>query len=167
MSKLMQLGGLVALLAIGAASDVRAQEWDTYTSEAFNIAFSIPAGWQTETQADEDVPSLVSQSPDGNIVLVVLAYEDEEIGTEALLDNAVDMLDIELEGEAEEQDLNGLHAWVAVAAGDVEGTDAGIVIMAATYEANNYIAYIFTPAEAFEEHVEIMGAIIDSFAPIE
>jgi hypothetical protein len=38
--------------------------------------------------------------------------------------------------------------------------------MAATYDENNYIAYIFTPEAQFEANAEVMNEILDSFAPL-
>lgn len=156
----------LGLLAAALPSAAQAQAMDRYESREFNIGFDVPAGWHTEVSADSEVPSLISMSPDESVVLVVLSYEDAEIGTEELLDEAVDFLEVELEGEAREEEINGLHAWVAAAGGNMEGVDVGMFIMAATHGENNYVAYIFTDVESIEQNADVMNAILDSFAPL-
>lgn len=157
---------LLGVLAAVLPSAAQAQAMDRYESREFNISFDVPASWHTEASEDSEVPSLVSVSPDESVVLVVLSYQDAEIGTEELLDEAVEFLEIELEGEAREENINGLHAWVAAAGGSVEGEEVAMFIMAATYDENNYVAYIFTDVESIDQNADVMNAILDSFAPL-
>ncbi len=164
MKKILFITGVSLLLAGLLFADVT---WDTFQAEDFNIQFQIPENWTVETDDDQDVPSLFATNPKQDIALVVLVYKDESISTEELFDQAVDNLDMELEGEAEETEINGMNAWVGVGAGLIDDEAAGIVVMAATFDENNYVAYIFTEADAFEKRANLMEQIINSFAPIE
>lgn len=157
---------LLGVLAAALPSAAQAQAMDRYESHEFNIQFDVPASWHTEVSEDSEIPTLVSVSPEGSVVLVVLSYEGAEIGTEELLDEAVESLEIELEGEAREEDINGLHAWVAEATGNMEGDDVGMFIMAATYDENNYVAYVFSELDEFDRNAAVMNAILNSFAPL-
>jgi len=164
MKKIIILSALALLMSSCLFADVT---WSTFQAEDFNIQFDIPDNWTTESKDDETVPTFFATNPKQDIALVLLIYKDESISTEELFDQAVDNLDMELEGEAEQTEINGLDAWLGVGAGVIEGETAGIVIMAATYDENNYVAYIFTEADAFEKRAEMMEQIINSFAPIE
>lgn len=161
---------LVLALGIALASPTAAQTddgtWDTYSSAEFNVQFDVPAGWKVEHLRDSDVPGLIAYSEDRGITLVVLAYKDRSIGTEALLDEAVDLLDMDLAGEAAQEELNGFDAWIAEAEGFIDDVEVGLFILAATYDDNNYVAYIFTPIDGFDENAEVMNDILDSFSPL-
>ena len=150
-----------------AATVLFAVQFKTVTAKKFNIQFKIPADWETETENDADVPSMISTSPDEDIVLVGYVYKDSDISTEELFDQAVEDLEMELEGEAEETEINGMLAWIGVGAGDIEGVEAGIAMMAATYKDNNYVVYIFTAADAFEDNADLMEENVTSFTPID
>jgi hypothetical protein len=39
-------------------------------------------------------------------------------------------------------------------------------IMAATYDDDNFVAYIFTDQAAFKKNAAVMNKILDSFAPL-
>ena len=169
-SMLARGGGVFGILvaSMGAAAFAASQgsSWERYENAAMNISFQVPGGWSTTAGSEDGVPMLTSLSPDESISLVVVAYKDEAIGTEELLDRAIEELDAELEGEAEELDINGLHAWMATGVGVIDGGDVGLVIMAATYDENNYVAYVFSDIDVFERNAELMGTIIGTFAPL-
>jgi hypothetical protein len=71
-----------------------------------------------------------------------------------------------LKGEYAEEEINGLHAYVAEATGKIRGHNVGMFIMGATYGANNYVAYIFTDEDKFDKNAKIMNKTLDSFRPI-
>lgn len=143
-----------------------AQEMDTYESKDFNIKFKVPAQWHTLVKSDKDVPYLESISPDEATYLFVYSYKDSKISTEELLDQQVTMLEMSLKGTKQEEEINGLHAWVAEATGKIQRMDVGMFIMAATYNENNYVAYIFTDESKFDVNSKMMNAILDSFEPL-
>ncbi|MBN2412690.1 hypothetical protein JXQ31_13455 [candidate division KSB1 bacterium] len=144
-----------------------AVNWKTFQAKNFNIQFKVPEDWTTETDHDEDVPSLLSTSPDEDMALMVYAYKDSTLSTEELFDQAVENLNMELDGDAEETEINGMQAWLGGGAGKIDDQVVGIVIMAATYNENNYIVYIFTETDVFEDNTDLMEEIINSFSPIE
>ena len=150
-----------------SATVLTAVQWNTVTADKFNIQFKIPANWSTETDDDADVPSMISASPEEDIVLIGYVYKDSDISTEELLDQAVDGLNMDLEGEAEETEINGMLAWIGVGAGVIDDEVVGIIIMAATHKDNNYVVYIFTKADAFEDNFDLMEEIVTSFTPLD
>jgi len=143
-----------------------AQTWESYEAADYNVKFSVPADWKTTTGMEGEVPYLESESKDGEIYFFIFIYKDASISTEQLLDNAVKDLGIKLTGDAAQENLNGMDAWVASATGMMENMEVGMFIMAATYDENNYVAYIFTPAELSDKNSEIMNKIIDSVEPM-
>lgn len=159
---------LVCLVAVSViASPALAQQWEWYSSDTYNIKFSVPGKWKTTAATNTNgVPYLESESPDGTLYLMVYAYTDSSLSTEDLLDKAVDDLDVKLTGEANEEEINGLHAWVAEATGRIDGQPVGLFIMAATYEDYNYVAYVFTEQKLFDKNADVMNRILDSFTPI-
>ncbi len=159
---------VVCLLVLAfAASPALAQQWESYSSEKHNIKFSVPGKWKTTSGTNPNgVPFLESESPDGSLYLMVYAYTDSSLSTEDLLDKAVDDLGLKLTGEANEEEINGLHAWVAEATGRIDGQPVGLFIMAATYDEHNYVAYVFTEQSKFDKNADVMNKILDSFAPI-
>lgn len=167
MNRAFQTLSVCVLLLFVMSNLTLGQEWETYESKEYNIQFDVPAKWKTTHGIKKDIPYLESESPDGSVVLFVYVYEDSEISTEELFDKAVDDLDLDLEGEAEEEEINGLHAWVGEATGKIEGEKVGMFIMAATYDEFNYVAYIFTEEAKFEKNAKVMNKILDSFEPIE
>ncbi len=146
--------------------NLSAQSWETFEAADYNIKISIPGNWKTDTGSQGDIPYLEATSPDQSMFLYIFVYKDASISTEELLDNAIDDLGIEMEGEANNENLNGMDAWVAVTAGLIDDMEVGIYITAATYNADNYVAYIFTPIEYFDKNAVVMNKIIDSLAPI-
>lgn len=98
--------------------------------------------------------------------LFIFVYKDASISTKDLLNNAVNDLGIALEGESAQENLNGMDAWVASATGMIEGAEIDMFIAAATYDENNYVAYVFTSAANAENNAATMNRIIDSLAPI-
>jgi predicted Zn-dependent protease len=143
-----------------------AQSWEKYTSEEFNIQFEVPGTWQTTTDVESDIPFLEAVSPDETMVLMVYAYKNADISTKDLLSQAVNDLDMALTGEMNEEDINGLNAWVAEATGMINELKVGMFIMAATYDENNYVAYVFTEEKDFTKNSGVMNKILDSFKPL-
>lgn len=143
-----------------------AQTWESYEAADYNVKFSIPAEWKTTTGSEGEVPFLESVSKDGEIYFFIFIYKDASISTEQLLDNAVKDLGIKLTGDAAQENLNGMDAWVASAVGMMDNIEVGMFITAATYDENNYVAYIFTPSEYSEKNSEVMNKIIDSIEPM-
>ena len=164
MKKTLAILGMMLIMASVVFADM---EWTTYQSKEFNLQFDIPDHWQVETDDDAEVPSLMAHDEDSQIIMMVLAYKDESISTEDLFDQAVDNLDMEIEGEAEHGDHNGMDSWFGLGDGTIDDEKVGIVILAATYDENNYVVYIFTPADVYEDNVNIMDTIINSVAPLE
>jgi hypothetical protein len=157
----LALAGLLALAPVASA-----QQWETYQGSAYNIQFDVPATWATTTGDHDGVPVLTSTSAEGTMALVVYVYKDSSVSTEELMDGAVDDLDLTLSGQATEEDINGLHAWVAEATGVIEGDEVGMFIMGATYDEDNYVAYVFTEAAKFRQNADVMNRILNSFRPI-
>lgn len=149
------------------ASPVLAQQWEWFSSEKHNIKFSVPGKWKTSSGTNANgVPFLESESSDGSLYLMVYAYKDSSLSTEDLLDKAVDDLGVKLTGEANEEEINGLHAWVGEATGRIEGQPVGLFIMAATLDEDNYVAYVFTEQSKFDKNAPVMNKILDSFTPL-
>ncbi len=166
MSRILRVLLCLAVLA-AVAAPAFAQQWETFSSEAYNVKFSVPGKWKTETTTNKaGVPVLEAESPDGSLYLMVYAYKDSSLSTEDLLDKAVDDLGVKLTGEAKEEDINGLNAWVAEATGRIDGHPVGLFIMAATYDDDNIVAYVFTDQKAFTKNAPVMNRILDSFAPL-
>ncbi len=161
MKKLCRIAFSLLLLAGCTASYATAQAWDTYASEEFDIQFDVPSGWITEVDGD-----ILISTGDG-IVLVVAAVKDESISTQDLFKLQVESLDLEAEGEYEEIELlGGMLGIIGSGAGVIEGEVVGIILLAATLDENNYVAYIYALPEAFDEHQDTMVDIITSLAPL-
>jgi hypothetical protein len=163
MKKLFVCVCIVATGLLIGSTEATAQ-WSTYRAEAFNIQIDVPDAWNTTVEGD----LLESTSDDGSIVLLLYPYKDESISTEELFYMVVEELGFESEGDVQEiEDLNGLHAYLGVGVGDVDGDPVGIVLISATYDENNYIGYIFTNIDAYEGHADTMINIISSLAPLQ
>jgi len=50
--------------------------------------------------------------------------------------------------------------------GKIDGEKVGMFIMAATYNEDNHVVYIFTEYSKFDNNAEVMNQILDSFAPL-
>lgn len=153
---------LVFLFLSGTASS---QEWEIFEASEYNIKISVPPNWKTSTGTQDGIPYLEGISPDETLSLFIFVYKDAGINTQELLNNAVNDLGIALEGESAQENLNGMDAWVASAAGSIDGTEIHMFIAAATYDENNYVAYIFTAADNSEKNAPTMNKILDSLAP--
>lgn len=150
---------LVLFLVPGTAS-VHAQDWITYSSSKFDLQFMIPDYWKTTVNGD----MLVSEG-DG-IIFVLTAVKDESLSTLELFEIQVETLDMEVEGEYEEIDLTGgIQAVLGAGAAIIEGEAGGIVLLAATLDENNYLAYIYAEPDVYEEYEDVMVDIITSLEP--
>ncbi len=157
---------ILGVILLSASLLFGAFNWVTYTADEFNIQFDIPSNWEVEIDNDEDVPSLMASDPDGEIVFMTMAYKDVNITTEGLFDQAVESLDIAIDGEAEEGEHNGMDIWYGYGTSVIEHTRVAIIILAATYDENNYITYLFTELNKFDDNEEIMSRIFESYSPI-
>lgn len=146
--------------------NVSAQSWETFEASDFNIKISIPSNWKTSTGNEDGIPYLEATSSDQSMFLFIFVYKDITISTEELLNNAINDLGISIEGEAANENLNGMDAWVAETVGIIDDMEVGLYITAATYDENNYVAYIFTPIEFFYKNSQVMNKIIDSLSPM-
>lgn len=155
---------LLAFVFLTGAS--YSQQWETFEAPEYNIKISIPPNWKTTTGTQDGIPYLEGISADETMSLFIFVYKDASISTKDLLNNAVNDLGIALEGESAQENLNGMDAWVASATGMIEGAEIDMFIAAATYDENNYVAYVFTSAANAENNAATMNRIIDSLAPI-
>lgn len=146
--------------------NISAQKWETFEAKEYNLKINVPQNWSTSTGEIDGIPYLESVSPDETVYLMIYVYQDASISTEQLLDNAVNDLGIALEGEATNRNLNGMDAWVAEAGGVINDDMVGLYVAAATYDVNNYVAYIFTGIDFFEKNYKVMNQIIESMSPI-
>lgn len=155
------------LLTFSIINTVFAQTMQTYSSPEYNIKFSVPSIWITSTGIENDVPFLESQSPEKQIDLFVFVYKDSKISTRELLYATIKEFDVTLNPDVvKHESLNGLDAYYGDFYGTWRGTKVGIIILAAKYEDNNYIAYIETDEKDFDKNGVLMDKIIDSFAPV-
>lgn len=143
-----------------------AQKWETFEAQDYNIKISIPSNWKTSAGVDGDIPYLESFDPEETVYLMIYVYKDASISTEELLGMAVNDLGIALRGEANNENLNGMDAWVAEAEGLINDMEVGMYITAATYDDNNYVAFIFTSIENWDKNFSVMNKIIDSLSPL-
>jgi len=137
-----------------------AQSWITYESEEFDLQFEIPGYWSTSV----DDETIISEG-DG-IVFVLSAMKESSVSTYELFEIQVETLDMDAEGEYEEIDLEGgIHGIIGYGIADIEGEEGALILLAATLDENNYLAYIFCDPEYFEDNEDIMVDIITSLAP--
>ncbi|QOJ27402.1 MAG: hypothetical protein HRU80_00400 [Ignavibacteriales bacterium] len=155
---------ILAFLFLTGAS--YSQEWETFEATEYNVKISLPPNWKTSTGSQDGIPYLEGISADETMSLFIFVYKDASISTQELLNNAVNDLGIALEGESAQENLNGMDAWVASATGVIEGAEIDMFIAAATYDENNYVAYVFTAAANAQKNVATMNKIIDSLAPL-
>jgi hypothetical protein len=151
---------LLAFLIGLAASPALAQSWVTYDSEKFDIQFAVPDYWSTDVDGD----LLVSEG-DG-VVFVLTAVKEGSISTEELFFIQVDNLDMDSEIEYEEVEMRGgMLGIIGSGAGTIEGQVVGVILLAATFDENNYLAYIFATPESFEAQEGVMVDVLTSLAP--
>jgi hypothetical protein len=137
-----------------------AQSWVTYDSEKFDIQFAVPDYWSTDVDGD----LLVSEG-DG-VVFVLTAVKEGSISTEELFFIQVDNLDMDSEIEYEEVEMRGgMLGIIGSGAGTIEGQVVGVILLAATFDENNYLAYIFATPESFEAQEGVMVDVLTSLAP--
>lgn len=141
-------------------------QWQTFESEEHNVQFQIPAGWTTESSEMNGIPELVAESAEGTMAMYVFSYKDATISTDELFDQTVADLDFESKGDSWEENINGFMCVVGEGSGKIEGEKVGMFIMAATYNEDNHVAYIFTEYSKFDKNAEVMNQILDSFAPL-
>lgn len=142
------------------------QEWDTYESGDYNFSISIPADWKTSTGEEDGIPYLESISPDETLSLFIFVYNDETIGLQQLMDNAISDMGVAIVGEASPQNLNGLDALVAKAFGSIDGVEIDMFVTTATFNENKYVAYTFTASDNYDKNSATMTKIINSLAVI-
>lgn len=151
---------IVAFLIGLSASPALAQEWVAYDSEEFDIQFAVPDTWSTEVDGD-----LLISEGDG-VVFVLTAVKEGSISTEELFFIQVDNLDMDSEIEYEEVEMRGgMLGIIGSGAGTIEGQVVGVILLAATYDENNYLAYVFATPESFEYHEDVMVNVLTSLAP--
>lgn len=155
--------GLLAFLVLGLISyPAAAQEWDIYESEEFDLQFSIPADWETVVEED-----MITAAGDG-IVFVLGAVKDESISTLELFEIQVDALEVEAEGEYEELELaGGIQAVIGSGPAVIDGEVVALILLAATLDENNYIAYIFVDPEMYDAYEDLMVEVITSMQPLD
>ncbi|MFT5470275.1 MAG: hypothetical protein ACI8UO_005402 [Verrucomicrobiales bacterium] len=138
-----------------------AQKMEIIESEEFDIQFEIPTNWELEIEED-------SVAAFGNgIVFVITAVKDDSITTKELFEIQVETLEMESEGEVEEVELKGgIHGMLGGGAGVIDGDVVGLVLLAATLDENNYLAYIFAEPKKFERQKDLIFNVITSLAPL-
>ena len=152
---------LLALLVGLSTVPATAQEWITYESDVFDLQFDLPARWATEVDGET-----LTSTGEG-IVFVLTAVKEASISTEELFNIQVETLDIDAEGDYEEIELRGgILGVIGSGAGVIEGEVVGLILLAATLDENNYLAYIFATPETFEQSEDTMVEIITSLAPL-
>lgn len=155
---------LLAFLFLTGAS--YSQEWDTYESGDYNFSISIPSDWKTSTGEEDGIPYLESISPDETLSLFIFVYKDETIGLQQLMDNAISDMGVGIVGEASPHNLNGLNALVAKAFGNINGVEIDMLVVTATFNENNYVAYTFTASDNYDKNSATMTKIINSLSVI-
>lgn len=151
---------LFTLLLGPVASPILAQGWDTFASEEFDLQFDLPSNWLVEVDGETVIA-------EGNgIVFVLGAVKDASISTKELFDIQVETLDMDAEGTYDEIELEGgILGIIGSGAGVVNEEVVGIILLAATLDENNYLAYIFAPPNVFQQNEETMVDVITSLVP--
>ena len=153
---------LILIFSAGVFFSTSAQSWTTYESEEFDLQFEIPDYWSTVV----DDETVISEG-DG-IVFVLTAMKESSISTYELFEIQVETLDLDADGEFEEIDLEGgIHGIIGYGIADMDGEEGALILLAATLDENNYLAYIFCDPEYFEDNEDIMVDVITSLAPYE
>lgn len=152
---------LLAVVVGFSALPASAQEWITYESETFDLQFNLPAGWETEVDGE------TLTATGAGIVFVLTAVKDASISTAELFEIQVETLDMEADGEYEEIELRGgILGVLGSGAGVIEEEVVGMILLAATLDENNYLAYIFALPETFDYYQDTMVEVITSLAPL-
>lgn len=140
---------------------LQSQDWVTIESEEFDVQFDIPETWEVEIDGDT-----VTAFGNG-IIFVLTAVKDDSISTEELFEIQVEELEIESEGEVEEIELRGgIIGLFGAGAGIIDDEVMGIMLLAATMDENNYLAYVFAAPKKFERKSDLIADIITSLAPL-
>lgn len=140
---------------------LQSEDWVTVESEEFDVQFDIPESWELEFDGDT-----VTAFGNG-IAFVLTAVKDNSITTEELFEIQVEELEIESEGEVEEIELQGgIIGLFASGAGIIDDEVTGIMLLAATMDENNYLAYVFAAPKKFERKIDLISGIITSLAPL-
>lgn len=152
---------VLAAIAICSSIPATAQSLTTFESKEFDVQFDIPSHWETEVDGE----TLVAAG-DG-IVFVITAVKESSVSTEELFSIQVDNLGMDAEGEYEHIELNGgIQGVIGSGAATLDDEPIGVILLAATLDDNNYLAYIFAEPNVFEQHGDTMVEIITSLAPL-
>jgi hypothetical protein len=73
-------------------------------------------------------------------------------------------MDSEIEYEEVEM-RGGMLGIIGSGAGTIEGQVVGVILLAATFDENNYLAYISATPESFEAQEGVMVDVLTSLAP--
>jgi len=158
----LSISSLIAAAAIFyLPGSLQAQDWVTIESEEFDVQFDIPENWEIEMDGDT-----VTAFGNG-IFFVLAAVKDDSISTEELFEIQVEQLEVDSEGEVEEVELRGgILGLLGAGAGVIDGEVVGIMLLAATMDENNYLAYIFAAPAKFERKADLLADVITSLAPL-
>ncbi len=130
-------------------------------SEEFEIQFAIPESWETEVDGD------TVTSYGNGVVFVLTAVKDNSISTEELFEIQIENLDMDTEGEVEEIELaGGIIGMLGGGAGIIEGEVAVVMLLAATLDDNNYLAYVFAKPKKFDKFEDTIIDVITSLEPL-
>ncbi len=152
---------VIAGIIVSSTLMVHAQDWVVMESEEFDVQFEVPANWETEAEGD------TVTSYGNGIVFVLTAVKDDSISTEDLFYAQVDALDIDSEGEIDDIELRGgILGILGAGVGEIDGEVVGIMLLAATMDDNNYLAYIFAAPRKFERKADLIADVITSLAPL-
>lgn len=157
-----------AVLWMLFGSNASAQRMETYKSKEYNIQFDIPADWSVSTGIEHDgTPYLEAVNRTKTVDMYVYVYKDSHITPRELLTEALKNYDIHLNADGIQQEtINGLEAYTAIGTGTFKGQRETVIIMAATFKANNIVTYVAANDEVFNRNRAQMNKIIDSFKPI-
>jgi hypothetical protein len=151
------------LVAAGSAS---AQQWQTVTSKEVGLRVDLPPKWTTKTGTRQERPFLEATNGDATMFLYLYSLRDEDLTLEDLLDDVLDELGVELDDDAQDEDLNGLDALVGETTATFNGREVGMFVVVAGRDDMRYVAYVMTKAALFDDNTDVMNRIVDSLAPL-
>lgn len=136
-----------------------------YTYESGGVQFAVPDGWKDEKQGEEAV---IIGPEDGSMAVIIWAPEEQDITKAA---ETVDQIlgqfvtDVQVQGEAEEGDANGMKTMQIVGSGKSEGKDTA---WAAQFVQGSKLIVFLAVAEAenLEKHGPALDQLDSSIKPL-
>ncbi|MBI4951685.1 MAG: hypothetical protein HY908_06600 [Myxococcales bacterium] len=143
------------------------EDWDRMVDAVKGFAFYVPKGSESKQETEGGVDVFVAQvAKPHDIAVMCVVYKDASKSKDDLAKNAVDIItsmgdtDVKV---LETEELNADYTLLTITSVDEQKVKSKTRALVATDITDNYLLFVVSPETAFDQNVDTVDAIWQSF----